>query len=471
MAERKRNRSWPSERNGIIVAAVWVIAACATGAPAVADEARKTKYSPLERMTPARLKAAHEEVARIQRSRRVVPPPSGLNDYRAILHAHAEDSAHTGGTLPEMLADAKKSGVSAILLSNHFRPPTDFITDSWRGLHDGVLFIPGSEDRGFLLLPTRSILAKMKEPTPSFIEAVRADGGLIFLSHIEERPDHSMAGLNGMEIYNRHADAKNDAAGLLAVVLKLTYPASLKELEDSLRLYPDELLAAQVEYPADYLAKWDAETRTRRLTGVAANDCHHNQVLLMKMVDAETVMVGTNVDRDDQMRKFTATLRPGIRALTKSHRPGDILARLDFDPYYRSFQNVSTHVFAPELTEDAIRLSLRDGHAYVSHDWMCDPSGVFFELMAAAPTAENQKPEQRVMMGDEVKFAPGRKLQARFPIVCHIRLLRGGKLIAETSGESLESAIDAPGVYRVEGWLDVAGERRPWVYSNPIYVR
>ena len=100
----------------------------------------------------------------------------------------------------------------------------------------------------------------------------------------------------------------------------------------------------------------------------------------MKMVDPETVMVGTNVDRDDQMRKFTAALRPGIRALTKGHRPGDVLARLDFDPYYRSFQNVSTHVFAPELTEDAIRSSLRDGHAYVSHDWMCDPTGSMFRI-------------------------------------------------------------------------------------------
>ena len=229
----------------------------------------------------------------------------------------------------------------------------------------------------------------MKDPTPSFIETVTADGGLIFLSHIEERPGHAMAGLNGMEIYNRHADAKKDAAGLLAIVLKLTHPVSLAELEESLRLYPDELLASQVEYPTDYLAKWDAETKTRRLTGVAANDCHHNQILLMKMIDPETVLIGTNVDRDDQMRKFKAALRPGIRALTKGHQPGDVLARLDFDPYYRSFQNVSTHIFAPELTENAIRAALREGHAYVSHDWMCDPSGFFFGLTAAAQQARN----------------------------------------------------------------------------------
>jgi hypothetical protein len=458
-------------RNGFVFATTGLIAVCGGATLRAADLALVKTYSPAARMAPARLKATHDDVARIRRSRRVLPPEGTLLDYRAILHAHAEDSAHTGGTRPEMLADAKQAGVSAILFSNHFRPPTDFVTDSWRGLHGGVLFIPGSEDRGFLLLPTRSIAARMKDPTPSLIETAGADGGLIFLSHIEERPDHSMAGLTGMEIYNRHADAKKDAAGMQAIVLKLTDPATLKELEESLRDYPDELFASQVEYPADYLAKWDRETKVRRLAGTAANDCHHNQILVVKMLDAETVLIGTNVDHDDQMRKFTATLRPGIRALTVGHRPGDILARLDFDPYYRSFQNVSTHIFAHELAESAIRSALRDGHAYVSHDWMCGPSGFFFELIAGAPVEADQKPRSLVMMGDEVKFVPGLKVRARFPVTCQIRLLNDGKVVVAKSGANLEFAVHAPGVYRVEGWLDLGGERRPWIYSNPIYLR
>jgi hypothetical protein len=461
-----RCRPSPAFQQLVVTAAAW-FAVCPGMPTSAADQAAIKKFSPIERMAPARLKAAHDDVARIQQSRKKLAAVPGLDDYRAILHAHADDSAHTGGTRPEMLADAKKVGVSAILLSNHFRPPTDFITESWRGLHDGVLFIPGSEDRGFLLLPMRSIVAHMKDPTPAFVETVGASGGLIFLSHIEERPDHSMAGLNGMEIYNRHADAKKDAAGLLAIALELTHPVSLAELEDSLRLYPDELLASQVEYPADYLKKWDADTKGRRLAGVAANDCHHNQILVVKMLDSETVLIGTNVDRDDQMRKFKATQRPGIRAMTKGHQPGDVLARLDFDPYYRSFQNVSTHIFAPVLTEDAIRAALREGHAYVSHDWMCDPSGFFFGVMALAKPGA----EQRIIMGDVLEFTPGRTLAARFPVTCHIRLMSAGKVVVEKSGENLEFAVAAPGVYRVEGWLDVGGERRPWIYSNPIYVR
>jgi hypothetical protein len=440
----------------------WLIAA----SPARSNQgaAPRPKNSPTERMTLARLKAAHEDVLRIERSRRPVPPLPGLNDYRAILHAHAEDSAHTGGTRSEMLADAKRASVQVILLTDHLRPPKDFVTDSWRGLHDGVLFVPGSEDRGFLIYPTRSIMDRMKDPTPAFIGTVRAGGGLIFLSHIEERPGHSMEGLTGMEISNRHADAKVDRAGIAALFVKLTDPATLKEVEESLRLYPDELFAIQGRYPADYLAKWDAETKARRLTGVAANDCHHNQVLLVKMVDLETVRVGTNVDADDQMRSISAAVRPGIRAMTKGHNPGDVLARLDIDPYHRSFRNMSTHILARELNETAIRSALGTGRAYVSHDWMCDPTGFRFEWISATAGPGG-------LMGDEPKFAPGQTLVARFPVSCHIRLLSGGRLVAEQSGDRLELPIKAPGVYRIEGWLPVGGEERPWLYSNPIYVR
>jgi hypothetical protein len=435
-----------------------------------ADEGSgQRKYTPLERMAPARLKAVREDGERIRKARRVLPPLPGFHDYRAILHAHAEDSAHTGGTRAEMLAEAQRAGVNAVLLTDHHRPPADFINQSWRGLREGVLFLPGSEARGFLLYPSRSIMNHMDDPTPALIEATRADGGLIFLSHIEERPDHSMAGLDGMEIYNRHADAKKDPAGLMAIMLKLTDPASLREFEESLSRYGDELFAAQVEYPADYLAKWDAETRTRRLTGVAANDCHHNYVLLVKMVDDETVKVGTNVDRDDQMRTISARLRPGIRALAKDHWPGDVLARLDLDPYHRSFQNVSTHILAPELNEASIRDALRGGHAYVSHDWMCDPSGFQFELTTGA--GQTGGFARAAILGDEVKLAPPARLVAQFPVPCHIRLLNGGTVISERSADRLEYDVASPGVYRVEGWLELGGEERGWIYSNPIYVR
>src|SRR6266540_1607396 len=144
------------------------------------------KYSSVERMKTAHLKAAHEDVLRLEKKRQTLPSLPGLHDYKAVLHAHAEDSTHTGGTRPEMLADAKKAGVQVIMLTDHLRPPRDFMQESWRGLHEGVLFIPGSEARGFLVYPMNSIMDRMDQPRPEFIASVTVSNGLIFLSHAEE---------------------------------------------------------------------------------------------------------------------------------------------------------------------------------------------------------------------------------------------------------------------------------------------
>ncbi len=432
---------------------------------AAAGEPPPRKYTNLERLALPRLAAVHEDVQKLKARRVSLPPLPDLNDYRCILHAHAEDSDHTGGTLPEMLADAKKAGVNAILLTDHFRPPRDFIDGRWRGLRDGVLFVPGSEWRGFLVYPMTSILKRMDVKESDFIDTVTAGDGMVFLSHIEERKDHAVDGLTGLEIYNRHWDAKQDRATFLALAMKLTDPKQLSELQEAVRLYPDELLACQCDYPKLYLDKWDEGTRSRRLTGIAANDCHHNQVFLVKMLDAETVLLGTNVDADDKMRKITAALRPGIKEMTRGHKPGDLLVRLDVDPYYRSFRNSSTHVLAPKLDESAIRAALKAGHAFVAHDWMGDPTGFRFGVSDAAGKSV-------AILGDELKLAPGLKLSARLPLPAYVRLLCHGKEVAQLDGASeFEFVVKDTGAYRLEAWLKLDGEYRPWILANSVYVR
>lgn len=435
----------------------------ATEAPAQGPPQRMR--SNIERLQMERLKAVHFDVQALQKQRRSLTPLSALNDYRCIMHAHAEDSTHTGGTLPEMLAEAKKAGVNAILLTDHFRPPRDFINGRWRGMKDGVLFIPGSEIRGFLIYPMNSILDRMELKTPEFVETVRVDNGLIFLSHIEERKDHALAGFTGLEIYNRHYDAKRDMGSLIAVAMKLTDPMQLAELQEAVKNYPAELFAFQNDYPTVYLEKWDEGTRTKRLTGVAANDCHHNQVLVLKMLDDKTALLGTNVDEDKGMRKISTDLRPGIKELMKGHHPGDIIARVDVDPYSISFRNSATHILANTLEETAIRIALKAGHAFVSHDWMCDATGFQF-------TASDSTGKPTGIMGDELKLIDASQLQARLPVPALTRLLRHGQEVARFEGKAeVEYAVKEPGVYRLEAWLKLDGEYRPWIYSNPIYVK
>src|SRR5215216_4965803 len=98
------------------------------------------KYTSVERMSLDRLRSVHEDRLRYERGRQPVRARTGYKDFRAILHAHAEDSPHTGGNRIEMLQAAKSAGVNIIMLTDHRRPERDFMTDSWRGTHDGVLF-------------------------------------------------------------------------------------------------------------------------------------------------------------------------------------------------------------------------------------------------------------------------------------------------------------------------------------------
>ena len=62
-------------------------------------------------------------------------------------------------------------------------------------------------------------------------------------------------------------------------------------------------------------------------------------------------------------------------------------------------------------------------------------------------------------------------LKAQAPLDAHWRLIRSGKLLIESDGPTFENKVTEPGIYRIEAWLDVAGEKRIWILSNPIYVK
>jgi hypothetical protein len=152
-----------------------------------------------------------------------------------------------------------------------------------------------------------------------------------------------------------------------------------------------------------------------------------------------------------------------VAALAAGRKPGEVIARLDFDPYERSFRYVSTHILADRLTEGDIRSALARGHAYVAHDWLCDPTGFAFVAEAAG--------KRVAIMGDEVSRRQGLKIKAEATAACTLKLFRGGELVKSVEGRQIEFMPDAAGAYRLEAWLSVDGEMRPWIYSNPIYVR
>jgi acetyl esterase/lipase len=154
---------------------------------------------------------------------------------------------------------------------------------------------------------------------------------------------------------------------------------------------------------------------------------------------------------------------PGV-TYTRSHVP-PAFKNVKIDSYAVAFRHASTHVLARELKESEIVASLTAGRAYAAHDWLCDPTGTAF-------FAENYF--GLFELGDTVTYTPligATNFSARLPVSAHIRLLRDGVQVAEANDWKLDYAAKDQGAYRMEALLMVDGEERPWIFTNPIYIR
>jgi hypothetical protein len=185
-------------------------------------------------------------------------------------------------------------------------------------------------------------------------------------------------------------------------------------------------------------------------------------VFTVTEIDDNTVEVGYITSKPTTTR-VTADKVPGVAGLVKGKKPGELIARLDFDPYDRSMRYVATHILAHELSEPAVREALKRGHAYVAHDWLCDSKDFAFVARTGGRATG--------IMGDEIKLDSGPALSAATPLKCTMKLFRNGEVIQTVNTNRLNFDVKTAGVYRLEAWLEVDGEQRPWIYSNPIYIR
>jgi hypothetical protein len=410
----------------------------------------------LDRLQLDKLQAEHEAIEGLKLRRHPLRLSSDYQDVRALLHVHSGFSHDSRGTIEEIIAAAKRAEVRVIMFSEHPANSYDYFVDGHRGVKDGVLLIPGAETGGFLAYPRQSIQQKKTETPQAFADLVRSTGGLIFLCHLEERMDWQIANVTGTEIYNTHADFKKQTRFLAA----LRSPLTMFSLMGAVKQYPQEVFGALLEFPGDYLKRYDQLCQVARHTGVAGNDSHHNQVYRAKIVDDGKVSI------EDILGQKFALLDPekfkAAKILTAGKKLGDLIFDFDLDPYVYSFRHVSTHLLLPSVGETEVRQALSDGRVYVAFDWIADPKGFVYR----AELGPAKWP-----IGSEVPFGDGLRLRAEAPLNGEFKVVRDGVVVHDQQGTALKYNVDRPGVYRVEVWLNLAGEDRPWILTNPIYVR
>jgi hypothetical protein len=229
-------------------------------------------------------------------------------------------------------------------------------------------------------------------------------------------------GLNGVEVYNVYTNTRK--ANPITAFFDVLW---------SHRAYPDLLFGLYFERPTEGLKKWDQALAHARLTATPGNDAHANVGL---------------------------SLQDGS---------GKTLAGIQLDPYATSFRLVRLHVLTNDgkyLPLEHLLEALKSGHCFIGFDLFGDTTGFRFEAST---------PSETKIQGDEVQLQNDTRLRIQTPVATRILLFKDGSVIQNESGiTTKEFPVTERGVYRVEVYLPeverIIGEK-PWIISNPIYVR
>jgi len=348
-------------------------------------------------------------------------PLLNMIDLAGVIHLHSSYSFDGRAPLGEIIGAAHRCGCDFLMLTDH--STLQARQEGWEGRHGRTLLVVGEEIaprfNHYLAFGHREPIGTVDLPPQACIDRVSSAGGMGFIAH----PDHegtalfhvkhypwtdwSVAGYTGLGIWDFMTDWQNSLRSYPRAVLSYLFPA----------LFLRGPSAAT-------LARWDALTQRRPVTGIGELDNH-----------------------DTPMRFAGITL--------------------SVFPFARVLRLIRTHLLVPPLTGEAgtdiaaLLSALKLGRAYVSLDYYRSASGFSLSL------AEG---EQCRTLGGTFELGREAVLRVRLPHPGRVRIIRNGALFHQTTGTDLTAVVREPGVYRAEAALRVFGRWRPWIFSNPIYV-
>lgn len=337
----------------------------------------------------------------------MLPPALPYREYDGVLHVHTRYSHDSQGSLDEVVEAARNEGLDFVILTEHNTLAP--LREGKQGFHDGVLVLAG-------------------------MEISAADGHLLALGVTEEIERHGRSAQDLINEVNRQ--------GGIALI---AHPAGSKSpwrnwevtgihglevytLSDDMRegsplflalqafLFPARpFYASRLSRPAQALKHWDRMLlRDGRRVGVGAVDAHEIHGLGMRI-----------------------------------------------PPYRHTFQLARTHllVSGERLGAEAVYEALRKAHAFVSIPLVGDARGFSFWAQQGGRAVG--------ILGDEVALAPGLKLVAWAPAAGRMVLFKDGQEVASQMTQGWTVPVQGPGIYR----LEVERHGKPWIFSNPIFVR
>jgi hypothetical protein len=348
-------------------------------------------------------------------------------DYTGVIHFHSALSFDGNVGLDKIIDAAAKNSIDFLMLTDHDHlRARDEGREGWNGQ---VLLIVGEE-----ISPrfNHYLAFNLDKPIPSpgnsqdlrpqiYIDAVKDSGGFGFIAH----PDHAGTEMFHVKHYPWTDWSVEGYAGISIWDFMTDWQSSLKSYLPSLLsfFFPAFFLRGPRRIT---LERWDSLNQARKVVGIGELDNHGSIVKIGPV----------------KIRAFA---------------------------FNRAFQFIHTHICTLEPLsgnhqKDIPLLfnALRHGRCYAAMEYFRPAQGFRFVI-----TQNNEE----YSMGDSLVLANKASIRISLPASALARIIRDGVLIAEEKGKDIILSIREGGVYRVEAYLKRYGKYRPWIFSNPVFVK
>jgi hypothetical protein len=346
-------------------------------------------------------------------------------EYVGNVHIH---SVHSDGaaTTQKIAQVAAELGLDFICLNDHAHM-TDALHLDEEGYHGKVLVLVGLEMgvrfHHYLAYELKERMARHNLGAQETINTVLEHDGFGFLAHPFEKGmpfaeksvaytwnDLSVTGYTGLCLWNFTSRWKERVKTLFHGIVFLAFKTQTLKAPSR-----------------KTLSFWDRECQRRRVVAIGGSDAH-----------------GT-------------TFKWGPLSLT---------------PFsYRYLLNsINIHVMLKkklsgsfEEAKKEIYEAMKKGRLFIAHENLSAARGFRFDFIS--------RDGSDLYMGEEAPFQPGQFI-VELPDSGKIRLIRDGNVVNQMRGKEAVFPVNEKGVYRVEvsKHLFLFGGR-PWIFSNPIYLR
>lgn len=301
--------------------------------------------------------------------------------------------------------------------------------EGWEKWHKNTLLIVGQEIsprfNHYLAFNTTAAIFYPKDaqdiPPQKYIDEVNAQGGFGLIAH----PDHEGAKMFHVKHYPWHDWTVSGYKGISVWDFMTDWQSSLQGYFKGLLsfLFPAWFLRGPKPVT---LSRWDKLNQSQKIIGFGELDNHAS---IKKVL--------------------------GINFVAFS--------------FERAFKFITTHVLTEkklsgdgQKDKEAILRALLTGRAYFALEYFRKARGFAFFA---------EQGDKLYQMGDEFKLDDRGFLKVSLPAKALVRVIRNGLLMQEERTSGLYRQVFEPGVYRLEVYLTSYGRLRPWIFSNPIFIR